>query len=190
MSSYIYQHQQQYQQQRTKRGHEVMICDSDEEVHSPKSRTKKQKQEQDMASLGYYSDPNKPNLFILSPGPGFFEVRARDHQVAPFKRHISKVRAILAPRSQSLFTTSLSPYANLPLYNPPSPPRHLPLSSTFLMTGRGGAKGDVGEEGASSNSDHSEDPPYTDDEILSSLASLASYDDHDMDNIFLHFNEE
>jgi hypothetical protein len=182
---------QQQRQVRMKRCQDI-ICDSDEDSQSPKSRAKRPKYDRERDLFGYYSDPKKPNLFMLLPSSPF-EVR-RDEQEAPFKRHNSKVRAILAPRSQSLFT-SPSPYAYLPLHhpNPPSPSWHLhtvplPLSSTFHMKVK-----EVAGEVVDSCSSNTDDPQYTDDDILSSLASLASYDDQDMDNIeaiFLHFNEE
>jgi hypothetical protein len=165
---------------------------------SPTTRGKKSKYESDLTNLGYYSDPLKPNLFILSPGPGVLELR-KDHQ-APFKRHQSKVRAILPPRSQSLFTSPLSPsvlgpsrsllsasstaaplfpqHSSVPLAFP-STSYHHPPSSSLANSHSIAQQQHIQQE--------------TDEEILSSLASIATSFDDEMDEIeavFLHFSEE
>lgn len=147
---------------------------------SPSNRSKKIKYEEDMiANLGYYCDPSTPNLYILSSPrgsgtAGLFDNR-KDYQ--PFKRHQSKVRAILPPRSQSLFTTPPSLMIPSPYISGHSVPKsyfhsnecHLSPSSSSLT-----------------------DPQETDEEILSTLASIASFDDEidNLEAVFLHFNDE
>ena len=200
---------------RSKRSHDYMQT-SPHSPCSPTTRGKRSKYEYDLTNLGYHSDPSKPNLFILSPGPGLLELH-KDHH-APFKRHQSKVRAILPPRSQSLFTSPpLSQLhhhqINTP-HHPALPPQwsshHLPLTPStstagplfsqhqqpaidYLSSSSSSSSLDSCYSIASGQREQLQTQHETDNEILSSLASIATSFEDEMDEIeavFLHFSEE
>lgn len=140
---------------------------------SPLNRSKRSRYEEDMiAQLGYYCDPSRPNLFFLSPGPAVLEIR-KD----PLKRHQSKVRAILPPRSQSLFTT---------------PSIMIPSTPSFSDQSLSPADFEDCQLFSPTSPSTTTDVQETDEEILSTLASIASFDDEisDIEAVFLHFNDE
>jgi hypothetical protein len=181
---------------RCKRTYDYILSSPDSPT-SPTTKGKKPKYEYDLTNLGYYADPIKPNLFMLAPGPGMLELR-KECQV-PFKRHQSKVRAILPPRSQSLFTSScpsmssgigsLSSSRSSALFHHsvPSNSHHLPSSSSQTTTLATAQEQQLQQLVALQHQQE------TDDEILSSLASIATSFDDEMDEIeavFLHFSEE